>query len=395
MKTAINYFSRMLCSFLMFAGLVVTSCEETYHINTDQDDNENANEEGNGDKGPATLLDILSANNLSSSASANCYIVSESGLYKFKTVKGNSDTSVGNVASTSVLWETFGTDVMPAPTDLIESVCYSEGFIAFKTTDTYREGNAVIAAMDTDGKILWSWHIWLTDQPESHVYNNNAGTLMDRNLGATSATPGDVCALGLLYQWGRKDPFLCSSSISSAIEATSTITWPSVVSSDSNNGTIEYAIANPTTFITLNNNNRDWYYSEDTSTDNTRWTTSDKPKSIYDPCPIGWRVPDSGDNGVWSKAGFSNTTYDNPNKGVSFSISSPATTWYPAAGFRSDTDGSLTTVDDFGNFGNYWSASPCKHGAYTMYIGSFGDIWLSYGYTRAFGNSVRCIQESK
>ena len=29
---------------------------------------------------------------------------------------------------------------------------------------------------------------------------------MDRNLGALSATPNDAKALGLFYQWGRKDP---------------------------------------------------------------------------------------------------------------------------------------------------------------------------------------------
>ena len=90
------------------------------------------------------------------------------------------------------------------------------------------------------------------------MYYNNAGTMMDRNLGVTSATPGDVGALGLLYQWGRKDPFLGSSSISSNIEAASTITWPSAVSSDSSNGTTEYAIANPTTFIIYNSSNYDW-----------------------------------------------------------------------------------------------------------------------------------------
>ena len=126
--------------------------------------------------------------------------------------------------------------------------------------------------------------------------------MMDRNLGATSATPGDVGALGLLYQWGRKDPFLGSSSISSDIEAKSTGTWPSAVSSDSSNGTIAYATANPTTFITRNNSNYDWYYTGSGTNDNTRWTTSAATKSIYDPCPAGWRVPDGGSNGVWSKA---------------------------------------------------------------------------------------------
>ena len=38
-----------------------------------------------------TDINISSATDLSSSTSANCYIVSNAGLYKFKTVKGNSN----------------------------------------------------------------------------------------------------------------------------------------------------------------------------------------------------------------------------------------------------------------------------------------------------------------
>ena len=90
---------------------------------------------------------------------------------------------------------------------------------------------------------------------------------MDRNLGATSATPGDVGALGLLYQWGRKDPFLGSSSISSDTMAKSTLTWPSAVSSNSTNGTIDYAVEHPTTFIVSNVYNLDWYYTGSGNTD--------------------------------------------------------------------------------------------------------------------------------
>lgn len=90
----------------------------------------------------------------------------------------------------------------------------------------------------------------LTDKPEEQVYYNKAGTMMDRNLGATSAIPGDVGALGLLYQWGRKDPFLGSSSIRRNKEALSTISWPLPVVSTSNTGTIEYSITHPTTYIT-------------------------------------------------------------------------------------------------------------------------------------------------
>ena len=344
-------------------------------------------------------LNVASATDLSSSASANCYIVSNAGLYKFKTVKGNSSESVGNVASASILWETFGTATTPECLDLIKAVDYEDGYIAFLTADTFKEGNAVIAAKDASGNILWSWHIWLTDKPQGQVYYRGAGTMMDRNLGATSATPGDVDALGLSYQWGRKDPFLGSSSISDAVEAKSTISWPSAVSSDSSNGTIEYATSHPTTFITENHSNYDWYHTGSSSTDNTRWTTSNKVKSIYDPCPAGWRVPDGASNGVWSKAlgsseSFTQSSlYDSTNAGMNFSskFGSASTIWYPASGYRrSYGDGGLSGVD---NEGSYWSASPKNDGAYSLFFNDYGGVYPSYSLYRARGRSVRCLQE--
>ena len=393
MKKTINNFSRVLCALLLCAGMVVTSCEETNPVD------DNKTEQGGNEKGPATLTlgQVTAATDLSSSTSANCYIISEAGLYKFKTVKGNSNESVGNIASASILWETFGTDTAPELFDLISGFCYMDGCIAFQTADTFKEGNAVIAAKDSDGNILWSWHIWFTDQPQAHVYNNGAGTMMDRNLGATSATPGDVGALGLLYQWGRKDPFLGSSSISSNVIAISTITWPSAVSSDSSNGTIAYATANPTTFIKYNSDNYDWYYTGSSSTDNTRWTTSEKDKSIYDPCPVGWRVPD-GDS--WSKALDSSSSfkesslYSSTNKGMNFfgRFGSASTIWYPTSGYRNGNDGSLS---DVGFYGYCWSASPYGGNAYGLYFDNNGYVGPSGSSYRARGCSVRCLQESK
>lgn len=126
--------------------------------------------------------------------------MSQSGTYSLPAVKGNSSASVGTVASAEVLWESFGTDERVFKGDLVSGAKYENGKIFFKTADSYREGNVVIAAKDASGTILWSWHIWLTDQPQEQVYYNNAGTMMDRNLDATSATPGDVGALCLLYQ---------------------------------------------------------------------------------------------------------------------------------------------------------------------------------------------------
>ncbi len=346
--------------------------------------------------GEVKTFDTLDGLNLSATSTANCYIISEGGAYKLKTVKGNSSESVGKVASCCVLWESFGTDVTPSVGDLIKSVSYADGVIGFQTADTFKEGNAVIAAKDADGNILWSWHIWLTDQPQGQVYYNNAGTMMDRNLGATSATPGDVGALGLLYQWGRKDPFLGSSSISSSTLAQSTLTWPSAVSTNSLCGTVSYVTANPTTFVYASSSPFDWHYS---SRDNSLWTTSESTKSIYDPCPAGWRVPEGGSNGVWSKALGSNSSftqgslYDSANEGMNFSgkFGSDQTIWYPASGCRYYSVGSLYNV---GIFGYYCSASPSSNNAYSLYFYDNGFVDPSYydrSY-RAIGLSVRCLQ---
>ena len=349
--------------------------------------------------GTESDLNVSAATDLSSLESANSYIVSHSGLYKFSTVKGNSTESVGSIASASVLWETFGTSEVPEGFDLIKAFCYKDGYIAFQTPDVFKEGNAVIAAKDASGTILWSWHIWMTDQPEEQEYFNDAGIMMDRNLGATSATPGDVGALGLLYQWGRKDPFLSGESIDSGwLVAKSTITWPSDVTSNKTRGTIGYSIANPTTFIRANTgyDSLDWNYPGTTTTGKTRWTGSSSPKSLYDPCPAGWRVPDGG---VWARAANTAGNFDYPidgsNKGMNFSgkFGSASTIWYPASGSIGYSGDDVNSV---GSYGYYWSASPFT------YFGAKYTLWFSYDTvsTRAYNSpsealSVRCSKEIK
>ena len=282
---------------------------------------------------------------------------------------------------------------------MIKAFCYKDGYIAFQTPDVFKEGNAVIAAKDASGTILWSWHIWMTDQPEEQEYFNDAGIMMDRNLGATSATPGDVGALGLLYQWGRKDPFLSGESIDSGwLVAKSTITWPSDVTSNKTRGTIGYSIANPTTFIRANTgyDSLDWNYPGTTTTGKTRWTGSSSPKSLYDPCPAGWRVPDGG---VWARAANTAGNFDYPidgsNKGMNFSgkFGSASTIWYPASGSIGYSGDDVNSV---GSYGYYWSASPFT------YFGAKYTLWFSYDTvsTRAYNSpsealSVRCSKEIK
>ena len=330
-----------------------------------------------------------SVTNLSLSGTANCYIVSKAGRYKFKVVKGNSTESIGLVAYSDVLWESFGTNKVPKIGDLVSNVSYEDDFIEFDATE--RKGNAVIAAKDAEGEILWSWHIWLTDMPEEQVYYNDAGTMMDRNLGATSATPGDVRALGLLYQWGRKDPFLGSSSIRRNREAKSTISWPLPVESTSNTGTIEYRITHPTTFIIYD----DWSYIN-WGTGNTLWRSS---KTIYDPCPVGWRIPDGGDNGIWSKAtSLKEFSCKCIRKSMNLSgiFGSSKSICYPISGKRSNYDGEIGNV---GGYGYLWSAtiSECSSSSISylsLKLNSDGYGSSSY-FNPLAGCSVRCVKENK
>ena len=356
--------------------------------------------DGSGKTASCTVsaFSFTSPIDISANGRANCYIVSAAGTYSFPATKGNSSESVGPVASAEVLWESFGTSVKPSVSDVVYAE-YKSGRIIFETPSSLHNGNAVIAAKDADDNIIWSWHIWVckgyNPVATGQVYYNNAGTMMDRNLGATSATPGDVGALGLLYQWGRKDPFLGSCQISydsiysQAKRAASTLSsWPSPVTSDNSNGTIDYAVKNPTTFIKSNSSYGDWF----SSTDDTRWQST---KTIYDPCPPGWRVPDGGSNGVWAKAvnisSSFNYNWNDTEKGINFSgkFGSAETIWYPAAGYLNPLDGYLYQV---GSHGSWWACT-ISFGANELVLLSDSVHPGGGASHRTYGYSVRCQKE--
>ena len=106
----------------------------------------------------------LKDDGLSTYGTANCYLIQKAGTYKFLPVKGNTNESVGDVSTVEVLWESFGTDETPSVGALIASASYSDGYIQFSTPATFKDGNALIAAKDASGTILWSWHIWCAAQ---------------------------------------------------------------------------------------------------------------------------------------------------------------------------------------------------------------------------------------
>jgi len=344
---------------------------------------------------------------------ANSHIISAPGAYSFQAVKGNSSESVGAVASAEVLWESFGTAETPAKGSVVAGASYaaSDGLIHFKTPAELKDGNALIAAKDASGNVLWSWHIWVCDgwdpAKTAHTYYNGVGVMMDRNLGATSATPGDIRSHGLLYQWGRKDPFLGSSSELEKVEAASTLQWPETVLSTPETGTIAYSIAHPTTFIGSIEDNYDWYYTGEFDTDNTRWQSE---KTIYDPCPAGWTLPTGPtptSDGFWYsvyRKYLLTVSWDGVLRGYNFAkvFGDADPIWFPLTGFRADDDGRLWAV---GNESGLWTSTTdmdatdpnAKIMAFTLdlSITTNGDIevFTAKDCFRAIGYSVRCVAE--
>ena len=372
----VNLICKVRIAFFLFVALIAVSCDK---VSSEGDEVV--------DQDP-----ITGYVNLSESSTANCYIVNQGGSYRISAVRGNDASNVLLTAKTAeVLWESFGSSLSIGAGALIKSVIYKDGYICFKTNDYFKKGNAVVAAKDESGNILWSWHIWITDQPQEHVYNNDAGTLMDRNLGATSAGP-DICSVGLMYQWGRKDPFMGPSSFDENREfAKSSITWPAHVASDPSTGTVEYAIANPTTFITYNENNKGWYYTSSSQMTDISWgwANSGKAKSIYDPCPAGWRVPDGGQDCVWVKAGFAEMLPEYVGeKGVYANMSSSLKVWFPDSGYLS-AKGKLI----YSGYGCCWSASSYWHQSH-VFVSSGSSFHPIYSpFNRATAAPVRCIKE--
>ena len=348
---------------------------------------------------------------------ANCYIVSSPGVYSLPSVKGNSKISVGETAEAGVIWEFYYKWAPIQSHELIADVSLlSEGSVRFSTTEPFHNGNALIAVKDKEGNILWSWHIWLYENydPEAtaHIYPNGAGTVMDRDLGALDTDISHVETRGLLYEWGRKDPFftpiLREAPDASYLSSIGDNPKVSVKEALSVNGTsLAYSILHPETFIYSENSPYDWFTTNRSQQDNSLWSASGE-KTIYDPCPPGWRVPAGGKEGLWSKAGFSKETFklygmDDDDYPVAWPrvfpqqwhdcpgrIFKPVDAWYPAGGWRRHFDG------DWGEgwpFGVFWSATTDDIFASALYFISFGDIFPDAVNVRSYGFSVRCCKE--
>ena len=244
--------------------------------------------------------------NLSENGHANCYIIVQEAATNYcfdATVIGNGDEGLiegAHVTSTKIapkgakiLWKIISSSKVQETSEqpiVTKSVKIDrDGMVSFSTHSM--TGNAVIAVYDNEectGNPLWTWHFWKPegglDGVKDIVYDENY-TLMNLNLGAVQLNNYPDHTSGMYYQWGRKDPFFHANGI--AVSSNFTL-----VENKATDGDIAYVVANPKTFITstgaANFENNDWL--PNAMQNDKLWGTK---KTIYDPCPAGYRVADA------------------------------------------------------------------------------------------------------
>lgn len=235
------------------------------------DDNFAGAEKIDNSNGP---YDLSTNGGTSSQSTANCYIVAKPGqysipliygnamkdgqpnpksytqqevsnhaqiLHNFVDYKGNAITKpqIDGATSAELLWQD--------EESLVKSVKVQGDKLIFETHDDLVQGNAVLAIKDSEGKIMWSWHIWITTK------SLGSNKIADMNLGWCESASQKVYPHRFIkltfqqdesdvektivleqkeesienprmwgnntcYQWGRKDPFPGNSGEVSAVK---------------------------------------------------------------------------------------------------------------------------------------------------------------------------------
>lgn len=384
--------------------------------------------------------------------SANCYVVNAPGWYKIPLYYGNSlnntagygtatfqnheGTQINNqnrnfsskVTSGKLLWQDEYALITPTSISKTSDGQYLKFYVS---PDAIAQGNAVIAALNSNDQILWSWHIWVTDLPLTERVNVLSGAnrntdykFMTMPVGFCEASTlsypqrdfivtikqGTSCKLAAakisqkseitqyvgenctFYQWGRKDPFPGSNGIK---VNTDNYLGNQKLCYDANGDDFEYkkqggntdegsgkqsmagSILNPTTFYyskTTGDGESDWYdpkndwcsttYNDNWSmidaSINGNWADDNITKTVYDPCPIGFKMP-----GCNAFTRFT-TTGNNTSTLIQFNVSSTTS-------YASDEGWWFCTQADQSGTTDFWRAFgfiDCYAGRYTQGTGN-------------------------
>ena len=359
-------------------------------------------------------------------------------------IEKSNSSAYANIDGAKIVWSDEK-DLVTSPT--IAHDASGDGYLDFevKATDI-KSGNAVVA-VTKGGTVVWSWHLWfapksaLTPIPvtnyqgktynfttetlgwkpkgEVTTYNAprtvkvkveqtiaNGGAKLFTVINITQNNGGKKEGIATLYQFGRKD----------ALPGTDTFYPTNSYSFDNTTGgrSLGYAIQHPENMFIYAQTGTYYYdwcnatYYNLWSADNTTTGFNDNAvvKTVYDPCPVGFKMPASNaftgftSNGQYQSGAANinaNGTADSWDKfsaayGHNFYTngSKTATIFFPASGFRVYSDGSLSIV---GYSGDYWSAVP-----YSSYYGCnlyfyWGNVFPQSYSHRSVGFAARPVSE--
>ncbi len=403
-------------------------------------------------KAPVDLSMVDNAGNAREKQwTANCYMVHTAGDYKLPLVYGNAikDGAPNTAAYTGIEtanttltfpnhagnainapWITKATTgtgadkgmgIVVSTAELLwqdaEGLITAVGIIGDYLTLTVgknaseQEGNALIAAKDADGNIVWSWHIWVTTETfaadDLTTVTTGTGTLgtdyqvykvTPVNLGWVPTGGDGKKGYAPYYQWGRKDPFKGTGAPADlTVYDINGTAIAGMTYGTSTTATIADNIKNPTTY----------YYTPTSgpciTTYYNMWDAQQKAdgniktatkKTVYDPCPAGFCVPTGNLYYFMGNGDRSMGTgkWDDANKGATWDISTTGNNlFFPASGLRvSDISGS-GSLKNVGTHGGSWSASANSNNSHRIYFNSANWSWNSS--SRATGFPVRAVAE--
>ena len=460
-----------------------------------------------------------STHELTTAKSANCYVVNAPGWYKIPLYYGNSLNN-GNGYGTETFQNHAGTQISSSNCDFSSSVSSgkllwqdeyalitptsisktSDGqYLKFYVSpDAIAQGNAVIAALNSSDEILWSWHIWVTNEDLTQRVNIKSGStrqtdyhFMTKPVGyceaSTLSYPERVINIKItqknasgisgaivntdkttslaitqsstktisvaqnctFYQWGRKDPFPGASSNDNTVSVQklcykadgSDFVYDkkgSNITSGDGKQSMAGSILNPTTFYfskttdSWDSQDNDWCsttYNDNwskiskTIVSEGAWNDDNIIKTVYDPCPIGFKMPGCNAFTRFTKDGnyhysndghttcngdawknricVSNENSYETNKGWSFYTQADDTGetdfWYAfgfidcyAGRYSSTGKGCLAYA---GVSGYYWSARAYSAGLGCYLSFDSGGVYPRSTNLRAFGFAARPVSE--
>ena len=328
-------------------------------------------------------------------------------------------------------------------TNLAVTGASTNAFVQFEVpAATIKNGNAIIA-VTKGGTVVWSWHLWFihddvlntitctnfqgyeykfTEEPLGMKYTAWTGTtytsprsvkikvvqsygqgspIVPKESVLTITQKPNYTRQGLttLYQWGRKDAF----------PSTDTNLSGTFNKNAGDNMSISNGIQHPENFYIYGSSwnttpPAGYYYYNLWSAKNTTIGFNDNPvvKTIYDPCPVGFKMPASNAFTGFSKTGEMTTNEADYNVSGAWSngwnfnnkLANPdATIYFPASGDRFFNDGALHNTVGTDVF--CWSAMPnlLDYGCYMN--ASFWGVAPTSNGIRAIAMSVRPVADTK